>query len=141
MDSIGYSNDSRNITDDFRALPADNRRDLSRLEDLRRERLPVTNRNRHQDSRYNEDLRSTEPEYRNDSRYSPVRDRDPFIPAPLPESQLDDETTKIDELITIRYQNPVTVRAIRAMTTTQAVNLFSEVSQKIDERSVGTNEL
>lgn len=141
VDGIGYSDDSRDVTDDFRALPADNRRDLIRLEDLRRERLPVSNRNRYQDSRYNEDPRYTEPQYRHNSRYSndrysPVRDRDPFIPAPLPESQLDDETTKIDELITIRYQNPVTVRAIRAMTTTQAVNLFSEVSQKIDERSL-----
>ena len=69
-------------------------------------------------------------------RYSPLNDRDPFVPAPLPESQLDNETSKIDELLTIRYQNPVTVRAIRAMSNAQAVALFSEVSQKIDERSL-----
>jgi carboxyl-terminal processing protease len=74
------------------------------------------------------------------SRPSDLRDsrggRDPFIPAPLPESRMDDEAAKIDELITIRYQNPVTVRAIRAISSTQAVSLFAEVSQKIDERSL-----
>lgn len=72
----------------------------------------------------------------NNGRYNPLTDRDPFVPAPLPEGQLDDEASKIDELITIRYQNPVTVRAIRAMSNAQAVALFSEVSQKIDERSL-----
>lgn len=72
----------------------------------------------------------------NNDRYIPLDERDPFVPAPLPESQLDDESDKIDELITIRYQNPVTVRAIRAMTNNQALALFSEVSQKIDERSL-----
>ncbi len=72
----------------------------------------------------------------NNDRYSPLNDRDPFVPAPLPEGQLDDEASKIDELITVRYQNPVTVRAIRAMSNAQAVALFSEVSQKIDERSL-----
>ena len=55
-------------------------------------------------------------------------------PGRLPGSN--DESASIDELITIRYQNPVNVRAIRAMTSTQAVQLFSEVSQKIDERSL-----
>ncbi len=69
-------------------------------------------------------------------RFRPSTDRDPFIPAPLPESQLDTEASKINELITIRYQNPVTVRAIRAMSNAQATALFSEVSQKIDERSL-----
>ncbi len=71
-----------------------------------------------------------------DDRYSPISDRDPFVPAPLPQSRSNDESTSIDELITIRYQNPVNVRAIRAMTSSQAVQLFSEVSQKIDERSL-----
>jgi hypothetical protein len=53
----------------------------------------------------------------NNDRFTPVDERDPFVPAPLPESRLDDEASKIDELLTIRYQNPVTVRAIRAMST------------------------
>ena len=69
-------------------------------------------------------------------RYSPLNSRDPFVPAPLPDSRSNDESAAIDELITIRYQNPVNVRAIRAMSSTQAVQLFSEVSQKIDERSL-----
>ena len=69
-------------------------------------------------------------------RYSPLNDRDPFVPAPLPDSRSNDESAAIDELITIRYQNPVNVRAIRAMSSNQAVQLFSEVSQKIDERSL-----
>ena len=72
----------------------------------------------------------------NNDRYSPSNDRDPFVPAPLPESRSNDESAAIDELITIRYQNPVNVRAIRAMSGAQAVQLFSEVSQKIDERSL-----
>ncbi|MFO0979581.1 MAG: S41 family peptidase [Planctomycetaceae bacterium] len=61
---------------------------------------------------------------------------DPFVPAPLPRGQEDEETSKIDELLTIRYSNPVNVRAIRAMSSQQAVQLFAEVSQKIDERSL-----
>jgi carboxyl-terminal processing protease len=69
-------------------------------------------------------------------RYSPLNDRDPFVPAPLPGSQIDSESAKINEIITLRYQNPVTVRAIRAMSSNQAVQLFNEVSQKIDERSL-----
>ena len=75
-------------------------------------------------------------------RYAPVdRDapssgRDPFVPSQQPQGQLDDETSTINNLLTSRYQNPVTVRAIRAMTTTQAVQLFAEVSEKIDERSL-----
>ena len=72
----------------------------------------------------------------NNDRYSPLDERDPFVPAPLPESRQDDEAAKIDELLTIRYQNPVTVRAIRAMSNNQALSLFAEVSQKIDERSL-----
>ncbi len=61
--------------------------------------------------------------------------QNPFISTPLPnkESLANDA---IDEVITIRYQNPVTLRAIRAISGDQAVKLFSEVSQKIDERSL-----
>jgi len=71
-----------------------------------------------------------------DERYSPADGRDPFVPAPQPRDLQDTETSRINELLTIRYQNPVTVRAIRAMTSAQAVALFAEVSQKIDERSL-----
>ena len=66
----------------------------------------------------------------------PWKGQDPFIPAPLPVSEQDKESSAIDEVITIRYQNPATVRAIRAISRSQAVQLFSEVSQKIDERSL-----
>jgi len=69
-------------------------------------------------------------------RNVPSNGRDPFVPAQQPQGQLDDETSSINDLLTYRYQNPVTVRAIRAMSTTQAVKLFAEVSQKIDERSL-----
>ena len=69
-------------------------------------------------------------------RYSPSNGRDPFVPAQQPQGQLDDETTTINNLLTFRYQNPVTVRAIRAMSSNQAVQLFAEVNQKIDERSL-----
>jgi len=65
-----------------------------------------------------------------------VDEMDPFVPAPVPRSQMDAESQKIDEILTLRYQNPVTVRAIRAMTSTQGTELFSEVSQRIDARSL-----
>jgi carboxyl-terminal processing protease len=68
--------------------------------------------------------------------YSPSNGHDPFVPAQQPQGQLDDETTTINNTLTYRYQNPVTVRAIRAMSSNQAVQLFAEVSQKIDERSL-----
>jgi carboxyl-terminal processing protease len=65
-----------------------------------------------------------------------VDGRDPFVPAPLPKSRSNSESLSINELITLRYQNPVNVRAIRAMSSSQALQLFAEVSQKIDERSL-----
>ncbi len=136
VDSIGYSNRSRFLTDDFQAYPVSedrfndrlNTRQPSRYDDRRQDRAPVSNNRRYEDVRPGMDSRT------NRDRYS--NDRDPFIPAPLPDSQMDDEASKIDELITVRYQNPVNVRAIRAMSASQAVSLFSEVSQKIDERSL-----
>jgi carboxyl-terminal processing protease len=76
------------------------------------------------------------PVQRNNDRFIPGNERDPFVPAPQPRDLENTETTRIDELLTIRYQNPVTVRAIRAMSSSQAVALFAEVSQKIDERSL-----
>lgn len=106
------------------------------IDDFRRE----ANDERIYDSRSNVDF---DPRYErlparrsNNDRFTPIDERDPFVPAPLPESRLDDEASKIDELLTIRYQNPVTVRAIRAMSNNQALALFAEVSQKIDERSL-----
>ncbi len=72
----------------------------------------------------------------------PVRERsgrplsDPFIPAPVPRSLMDEESEKIDELLTRRYSNPVTVRVIRSLSAQQAVDLFAEVSRRIDERSL-----
>jgi carboxyl-terminal processing protease len=62
---------------------------------------------------------------------------DPFrrsreIPAPKER----DENSLIHEALTLRYQNPVTLRAVRAMSGSQAVQLFNEVSLKIDERAL-----
>lgn len=62
--------------------------------------------------------------------------RDPFVPAPLPRGRVDEEAKLINDMISARYQNPVNVRALRAMSTDQAVQLFAEVSKKIDERHV-----
>lgn len=77
---------------------------------------------------------------RYDDRFEDLRrpgsGRDPFVPAPLPENRIDSEGATIDQLITARYQNPVTVRALRSMSTNAAVQLFAEVNQKIDERSL-----
>lgn len=91
-------------------------------------------------SRSNRDYGFDEPvndaPYRRESPRYDLDRLDPFVPAPLPRGQEDEETLKIDELLTIRYSNPVNVRAIRAMTSQQAVQLYSEVSQKIDERSL-----
>lgn len=62
--------------------------------------------------------------------------RDPFIPAPTPVDRRNDETRSIDEQLRIRYQNPVTVRALKSMGTEAALRLYAEVNQKIDERSL-----
>ena len=60
---------------------------------------------------------------------------DPFTPIPPPDIE-SPATDAIDELITTRYQNPVTIRAVRAISSDQAMQLFAEVSQKIDERAL-----
>ncbi len=65
-----------------------------------------------------------------------VDEMDPFVPAPVPKDQMDEESLQISETLTLRYQNPVNVRAIRAMTSTQGAALFAEVSKRIDERSL-----
>ncbi|MFM7056667.1 MAG: S41 family peptidase [Planctomycetota bacterium] len=73
---------------------------------------------------------------------APLRERsrqplsDPFIPAPVPRGRIDEESAKIDELLTRRYSNPVTVRVIRSLSAQQAAELFAEVSRRIDERSL-----
>lgn len=65
-----------------------------------------------------------------------VDEMDPFVPAPVPKDQMDEESLQISETLTLRYQNPVNVRAIRAMMSTQGAALFAEVSKRIDERSL-----
>lgn len=47
---------------------------------------------------------------------------------------MNEEAEKINQEITARYSNPVTLRALNAMSAEQAANLFAEVSRKIDER-------
>ena len=49
------------------------------------------------------------------------------------DSGLFDEST-VDAIITARYTNPVTQRAIRSMSRVQAIELYAEISQRIDER-------
>jgi len=61
---------------------------------------------------------------------------DPFIPAPTPRAVVDDESERIKVVLTGRYSNPATVRAVRALSGRQASELFAEVSSKIDERSL-----
>lgn len=77
---------------------------------------------------------------RPDSAPVPVRPGrslpDPFVPAPVPRGLMDDESEKINEMLTRRYSNPVTVRVIRSLNPQQAVELFAEVSKRIDERSL-----
>ncbi len=94
VDSIGYSNRSRYLTDDFQAYPVSedrfndrlNTRQPSRYDDRRQDRVPVSNNRRYEDVRPGMDSRI------NRDRYS--NDRDPFIPAPLPDSQMDDEAQR-----------------------------------------------
>lgn len=59
--------------------------------------------------------------------------RDPFTP-PLPRRDGNNEVEAIQEALTARYSNPVNVRSVRAMTATQALGLYREVSQQTDQR-------
>lgn len=61
---------------------------------------------------------------------------DPFIPAPTPSTVVDEESERIRLVLTSRYSNPATVRAVRALSSRQATELFTEVSSRIDERSL-----
>jgi carboxyl-terminal processing protease len=60
----------------------------------------------------------------------------PFTPPAVLDGQPGDESAAIEEVISMRYQNPITARVIRGMSGSQAVRLFSEVSQMIDERAL-----
>jgi carboxyl-terminal processing protease len=55
-----------------------------------------------------------------------------YLPNQLP----DISDAGVDEILTGRYQNPATLRALRAMTSAQSQSLFREVSLRIDERSL-----
>lgn len=61
---------------------------------------------------------------------------DPFVPAPTPSTVVDEESERIKAVLTGRYSNPATVRAVRALSARQATELYSEVSGRIDERSL-----
>lgn len=77
--------------------------------------------------------RITPPLPANQNGGSHARDgSDLFVPLPPP-GKMDSE---IDAILTGRYQNPMTVRAIRAIGRSQAEQLLAEVYQKIDERSL-----
>ena len=54
----------------------------------------------------------------------------------LPVVEERDENSLIQETLTLRYQNPVTLRVIRRMDVSHAEQLFTEVSLKIDERAL-----
>ncbi|MEQ9411319.1 MAG: S41 family peptidase [Fuerstiella sp.] len=58
---------------------------------------------------------------------------DPFTP-PLPRRDTDNEAESIFKAISARYGNPVNVRAVRAMSATQALALYREVSEQTDQR-------
>lgn len=58
---------------------------------------------------------------------------DPFTP-PLPRRDGDNEAESIFKAISARYSNPVNIRAVRAMSSSQALALYREVSQQTDQR-------
>ncbi|MCP4786472.1 MAG: S41 family peptidase [Fuerstiella sp.] len=58
---------------------------------------------------------------------------DPFTP-PLPRRETGSEAEAIYKAISARYGNPVTVRAAGAMTSSQALAMYREVSQQTDQR-------
>lgn len=66
-----------------------------------------------------------------DSRIQPGLD--PFTP-PLPRRDGNNEVEAINNALTARYSDPVNVRSVRAMTASQALGLYREVSQQTDQR-------
>lgn len=63
----------------------------------------------------------------------PISGADPFTP-PLPRRDGDNEADSVFKAISARYSNPVNVRAVGSMTSTQAMALYREVSQQTDQR-------
>lgn len=61
-----------------------------------------------------------------------IRFQDHFVVIP----QLDIVPSAINEGITLRYQNPATIRAIHAMSEGQALQFFLEISETIDARAL-----
>lgn len=58
---------------------------------------------------------------------------DPFVP-PLPRRENNEAAETIFKAITTRYSNPATLRSVQAMSATQALNLYKEVSTQTDQR-------
>ncbi len=58
---------------------------------------------------------------------------DPLTP-PLPRRESGSEAEAIFKEITARYGNPVNVRSVQAMSSTQALQLYKEVSSQTDQR-------
>ena len=79
----------------------------------------------------------------NDRRFDPIpdfrqptrRDRglDPYVP-PLPRREGGSEADAIFKTLTQRYSDPASVRAVQAMSGSQAIALYREVSQQTDKR-------
>lgn len=63
----------------------------------------------------------------------PVSGTDPFTP-PLPRRESGNEAEAVFKAISARYSNPVNVRSVSSMSSTQAMALYREVSQQTDQR-------
>lgn len=58
---------------------------------------------------------------------------EPFVPA-LPRRESGSESEAIFKAISARYSNPVNIRSVRGMSSSQAMSLYREVSQQTDQR-------
>ena len=67
------------------------------------------------------------------SNNRPLPGADPFTP-PLPRRDGENAADGVFKAISARYSNPVNVRAVGSMTSTQAMALYREVSQQTDQR-------
>lgn len=127
----------RDLDDPFRS----HRRDYDNSSTERRYRIPLRDYDNSRDRRLDYDYGLD----RNDDRGSfsdrfdlnrrPQSDRgyDPLTP-PLPRRDGGSEAEALSKRITARYQNPTTVRTIKSLSTSQAVQLFREVSAQTDNR-------
>ena len=68
------------------------------------------------------------------SRRTRRSDQDAPLTPPLPGREGGDAADALSKRITIRYQNPSTVRMIRTLSSSQALRLFREVSVQTDTR-------